>query len=84
MVFFHVVHNLLKRLLLLNVHAIADLFFVLPIVDHRSYWRTGRLKLLGVILGLFGLSWLMWYVQVNEEILRRADLTAVEDLRLGD
>jgi hypothetical protein len=32
--FFHIFHNLFKRFFLLDVHAIAYLLFVLPVIDH--------------------------------------------------
>ena len=34
--FLHVLHNLLKRLLLFDVHAIAYLLLVLPVINHRK------------------------------------------------
>ncbi len=34
MLFFHILHDILEGFLLLDVHPIADILFVLPIVHH--------------------------------------------------
>ena len=79
MVFLHVVHNLLERLLLFDVHAIADVLFVLPIVNHiDDLRRKGDCSscVLAIVLDVLGRC---WCTRVNE-VRYRADLTAVDDI----
>jgi hypothetical protein len=41
---FHIIHNILQGFFLFNVHTIADILFVLPVVHHLGSTCTlGRL-----------------------------------------
>ena len=66
MVFFHVVHNLLERLLLLDVHAIADVLLVLPVINHLGdLRRKGDCSSNSALVNVW-LSWGLWCTRVNE------------------
>jgi len=55
----HILHNLLERLFLLDIHAVAYLLLVLPIVDHG--FDDAETAILGLSMPVFGRAALIWH-----------------------